>query len=58
MMKKELFKEVFRKAEKQSGSITRNGLSNHLENIFDNELGMRITSITFVRYYKKYIEDD
>ncbi len=57
-MKKKLFQEVFQKAKKQSGSVTRNGLSNHLENIFDSKLGMRITAITFVRYYKKYIEND
>jgi hypothetical protein len=57
-MKKELFKAVFEKAKNQSGSTTRNGLSNHLENVFMDELKLNVNSITFIRYYKKYIEDD
>ena len=58
IMKKKLFKAVFEKAKNQSGSTTRNGLSKYLENIFMNELRFNINQITFVRYYKKYIEEN
>ena len=57
-MKKKLFEAVFEKARNQSGSTTRNGLSNHLENVFIDELKLNVNSITFIRYYKKYIEED
>ncbi len=57
-MKKKLFEAVFKKAKDQSGSTTRNGLSNHLEEHFTEKLKLNVNSITFIRYHKKYIEND
>ncbi len=57
-MKKELFTAVFEKAKNQTGKHKPNSLSKHLSWVFTEDLKLPISSITFVRYYKKYIEDD
>lgn len=57
-MKKELFTAVFEKAKNQTGKSKPNSLSKHLSWVFTEDLKLSISSITFVRYYKKYIEND
>lgn len=56
-MKEILFQLAFKKAEKQSGSTTKNGLATHLEQVFDGELDFRVNKITFSRYYEQFIEN-
>ena len=55
-MKEILFKKLFEKAENQSGNIRKHGISKYLENVFTDDLGYGTNEVTFVRYYKKYIE--
>ncbi|MGB0880891.1 MAG: hypothetical protein ACPGTO_10030 [Polaribacter sp.] len=55
-MKEVLFKKLFKKAEKQSGRMTKHGVSKYLEDVFTDDLGFGTNKVTFVRYYEKYIE--
>ncbi|MFY0631191.1 MAG: hypothetical protein JXR05_12475 [Flavobacteriaceae bacterium] len=57
-MKKKLFQEVFKKAENQSGQTRKHSLANYLSDLITNDFNHSTNSITFVRYYEKYIEDD
>jgi hypothetical protein len=56
-MKKQLFQELFRVAKERSPSSTRNGICKYLENTFTEKDGDSFNRETFIRYYKKYIEN-
>ncbi|QHI37088.1 hypothetical protein IMCC3317_24660 [Kordia antarctica] len=56
-MKEILFQEAFKKAERQSGSTTKNGLATHLEQVFDESLDFRVNKITFSRYFEQFVEN-
>ncbi len=53
--KKELIKQVFDKAERESGKTTKNGLSEYLVIKLDEKVGLRISERTLIRYYDAYI---
>lgn len=55
-MKELLFKQLYEKAEKQTGNSTKHGMSSHLEKVFTDTLKFPVNKITFVRYYEKYLE--
>jgi len=55
-MKEKLFLEAFKKAERQSGKTTKNGIASHLEKVFDKEFNFTTSKATFSRYYEQYIE--
>ncbi|AXG70026.1 hypothetical protein KORDIASMS9_02255 [Kordia sp. SMS9] len=56
-MKEKLFQEAFKKAERQSGKTTKNGVAVHLEKVFSVELNFPTSKITFSRYYEQFIEE-
>ena len=56
-MRKKLFELLFEVAEKRSPSKTRNGVCTYLENAFTKIANDSFNKETFIRYYKKYIEE-
>ncbi|WP_196892096.1 hypothetical protein [Aureivirga marina] len=56
-MNEKLIREVFKKAEIQTGNNKKNGLAKHLETIFLEDFKFPISTKTLVRYYDQYIDE-
>lgn len=54
--KKKLINEVFKKAQKDSGRISKNALSTYLSLVFEERLNLNISERTLIRYYDAYVE--
>ncbi len=57
-MKRKLFKKTFKKADLETGQTKKHSLANHLSFIITNDYKYATNSITFVRYFEKYIENN
>ncbi|KQS92993.1 hypothetical protein [Chryseobacterium sp. Leaf394] len=56
-VKKKLINEVFKKARKDSGRVTKNALSTYLSFLFAERFDFSISDRTLIRYFDKYVEE-